>query len=191
MTSSAPKTKPRAQAKQRNASKEKKQWILVTVLLVGLCVVLFRSSEDEAESSVSASNPPPAKTTRDVSVSLVSAGEASSPSAAVPPRPQSFLCEVELPRIALDRLVESDPFVRPTPPPPAPVDPPDPPESPAEAPPAEASVEKTEPPQVRAVYGGSGRRSALVGEAIVQPGQALPDGSRVLDVTADGVKLGR
>ena len=188
MSSSSSNGKMRKQTKRPTTSKEKKQWIMVAVLILGLCIVLLPSSAEDDERSDSASGPTPAKTSHDASVALVSANTALPVSEAVQLRPQSFVRDVELPRVSIDQLVETNPFVRPKPDPPAPIEPP---ALPPEPPPEPPTVAKVEPPEVRAVYGGSTRRSALVGESIVQPGQSLPDGSRVLDVTPGGVKLGR
>lgn len=45
--------------------------------------------------------------------------------------------------------------------------------------------------RVKAIYGTSRQRAALVGQAIVRRGEPLPDGVKVLDIKQDGIQVGR
>lgn len=45
------------------------------------------------------------------------------------------------------------------------------------------------PVAVKAIYGAGPRKSALVDDSIVRPGEPLPDGRRVIDVTPEGVAI--
>ena len=45
--------------------------------------------------------------------------------------------------------------------------------------------------RVQAIYGTAKQRAALVDQSIVRRGQPLPDGAKVLQITQDGIQVGR
>ena len=154
------------------SSKRKKQLGLIAILLFILLIALTTSPETEKPTSVGGS-PAPA--------TLISLKPAETPESAMPAdAPATFVLAVDnMPSLTDEQIQSGDLFRRP---PPEPTD--------------QRTVRGENPyprseHKVGAIYGAyrGSKQSALIDGQIVQTGQQLESGERVLAVSDDGVEV--
>ena len=174
---------------QVDATKRKKQIAMIAVLAIGLLVAILTqpksqiSTKDASEDAITAN---PAVSTQSVSTGLVSGQPVSAMAEETLPDESTSDAERfairELSRIEWDEMRHMTLF-RPRP---------------MESALAGTPQATDGPIRVEAIYGATSketdvesslRRSALIGRAIVRPGEALPDGRTILDVTTEGVAV--
>lgn len=159
----------------RAAAKKKKQLVLIAVLLVGLFVAIMTQPSTTKRGKVDVKKTP-----------------MISPVALKPKTtPKSIELEGEvikitdLPSLTFDTIAESNLFFVPEPEP----------EPEAETTESDLVIEEELPPVVvKAIYGGhdnAAPRRVLIDDSIVSPGETLPDGRVILDITAGGVSIAK
>ena len=155
------------------AKKKKQQLTIVALLLVGLLIAIVTQPSGESQE------------TNEATAELVSLKPIDSKPRKDPVAPREEITSTrELSRLEIDRIVQTRLFVMPEPKPELE---------------QQIAVEETAPPEVKvqAIYGdgkltdhskSTGHR-ALIGRAIIGPGEVLPDGRQIVRVTPDGVEL--
>jgi hypothetical protein len=157
-------------------AKQKKQIIIVALLLVGLlAAILTQPSADE-------------HTAGKATVAVIPELNTGKPQRSDADAPRSeFVTTEKLSRIDLDQVLQASLFAQPEP------------EPLPQVVTAEA-VEPVEKVTVQAIYGNgnltsignaraTGEHRALIGESIIRQGEILPDGRQVVRVSPDGLEL--
>ena len=149
------------------ASKTKKQLIIVGLLVLGLVLALVTQPE---KVEVVADIQPTVTLT-----ALKPEAIQSAIQSAIVSEPQSSVLQVQsLASVELDAWVDQNPFAV----------------SHAES--MNKSFSDTNGLlRIQAIYGQGSNAVALIGSHLVHVGESLPDGRRVLSITADGIELSR
>lgn len=145
------------------AASLKKKKLLVVVLLIGLLIAIVTQPESD-DGSASIDNQP------ESAGKPASVAKSPDPAESDESRLDRLAQIRELKRIELDEILSLDLFM-----------------------PESRQLRQRRPTvtqSVKAIYGNSSERSALVGQSIVRRGQPLPSGGKVLRVNLDGIQIG-
>ncbi len=153
----------RSQPNPPKPASDKKKYIAVAVLLSFLLIAILTQPDENSAGEANSDDPP-----ADPSNAGLANPEKTKPDAVQHDAIAQFTEVRELPRISVDDALQTPLFT---------------------GEPAPERKADTTAMKIQAVYGTGAAQSALVGESIVRPGQPLPDGRRVVKVTAEGVRL--
>tara|TARA_R110002049_G_scaffold27321_3_gene94421 strand:+ start:59388 stop:59909 length:522 start_codon:yes stop_codon:yes gene_type:complete len=171
--------------KNTDSAKRKKQLMLIAVLAVGLLIAVLTQPETKPDA---VSDSPASNTGTELEISSVALqgdrqGANDTGAADLQAALERFALR-ELSRIELHELQQRTLFrVRPV-----------------DSGSSGALRPSEGPIRVEAVYGSSSEGhsmgtteggSALIGNAIVRPGQTLPDGRKIVDITSDGIAIAK
>ncbi len=175
----AEKKKPsRSHARKASTSKSPKQLAVIAILVVVLLVAIATQPRTDDATSTSTSGIQSTQLVSTGGLAIVAQPlelKLGSESAPAESAPHPLVVQVRpMPSIPLDEWIDHDPFAT------AQIDTLD-----------QAISDVDGVLQIRAIYGQGKSRVALVGRRLIRVGEVLPDGRRVVDITAEGVELAR